>query len=146
MKMSQNQTIKAGDNSTDKVEVRDPEVVPRAKRRRFTAGYKLGVVEEADRCSEPGEVGALLRREGLYSSHLSNWRRQRAEGQLQALAERKRGRKAQEQQVHELDELRREKEQLQVRLQQAELIIEVQKKLSQLLGLSTSKMGDTGSE
>jgi len=146
MKMSQNQTIKAGDNSTDKVEVPDPEVVPRAKRRRFTAGYKLRVVEEADRCSEPGEVGALLRREGLYSSHLSNWRRQRAEGQLRALAERKRGRKAQEQQVHELDELRREKEQLQVRLQQAELIIEVQKKLSQLLGLSTHKMGITENE
>jgi len=144
--MSQNQTIETGDNNTDKVEVPDPEVVPRAKRRRFTAGYKLRVVEEADRCSEPGEVGALLRREGLYSSHLSNWRRQRAEGQLRALAERKRGRKSQEQQVHELDELRREKEQLQVRLQQAELIIEVQKKLSQLLGLSTLKMESTGSE
>jgi transposase-like protein len=146
MKMSQKQTIRTGDNNTEKVEVPDPEVVPRAKRRRFTAGYKLSVVEEADRCSEPGEVGALLRREGLYSSHLSNWRRQRAEGQLRALAERKRGRKSQEQQVHELDELRREKEQLQVRLQQAELIIEVQKKLSQLLGLSTLKMESTGSE
>jgi hypothetical protein len=68
------------------------------------------------------------------------------EGQLRALAERKRGRKAQEQQIQELDELRREKEQLQVRLQQAELIIEVQKKLSQLLGLSTPKMENTGSE
>ncbi len=144
--MSQKQTIKTGDNSTEKVEVPDPEVVPRAKRRRFTAEYKLSVVEEAGRCSEPGEVGALLRREGLYSSHLSNWRRQRAEGQLRALAERKRGRKSQEQQVHELDELRREKEQLQVRLQQAELIIKVQKKLSQLLGLSTLKMESTGSE
>ena len=132
--MSQKQTIKTGDNNTEKVEVPDPEVVPRAKRRRFTAGYKLSVVEEADRCSEPGEVGALLRREGLYSSHLSNWRRQRAEGQLRALAERKRGRKSQEQQVHELDELRREKEQLQVRLQQAELIIEVQKNSRSCLG------------
>jgi len=145
MKMSQNQTIKTREDGTGKVEVADPEVVPQAKRRRFTAGYKLRIVEEVDRCSEPGEVGALLRREGLYSSHLSNWRRQRAEGQLRALAERKRGRKAQEQQVHELDELRREKEQLQIRLQQAELIIEVQKKLSQLLGLSTPKMGGTGS-
>lgn len=144
--MSQNQTIKTGDNSTDKVEVPDPEVVPRAKRRRFTAGYKLRIVEEADRCSEQGEVGTLLRGEGLYSSHLSNWRRQRAEGQLRALAEGKRGRKVQEQQVRELDELRREKEQLQVRLQQAELIIEVQKKLSQLVGLSTPKMESTGSE
>jgi transposase-like protein len=146
MKMSQKQTIKTGDNSTDKVEIPDPEVVPRAKRRRFTARYKLRIVEEADRCSEPGEVGALLRREGLYSSHLSNWRRQRAEGELRALAERKRGRKAQEQQEHELEELRREKEQLQVRLQQAELIIEVQKKLSQMLGLSTPKIESTGKE
>jgi transposase-like protein len=144
--MSQNQTNKTGGDGTGKVEVADPEVAPRAKRRRFTAGYKLRIVEEADRCSEPGEVGALLRREGLYSSHLSNWRRQRAEGQLRALAERKRGRKAQEQQVQELEELRREKEELQVRLQQAELIIEVQKKLSQLLGLSMPKMGGRGSE
>ncbi len=132
--MSQNQTIKTGEDGTGKVEVADPEVVPRAKRRRFTAGYKLRIVEEVDRCSEPGEVGTLLRREGLYSSHLSNWRRQRAEGQLRALAERKRGRKAQKQQVHELDELRREKEQLQIRLQQAELIIEVQKNSRSCLG------------
>jgi transposase-like protein len=138
--------IKTGRDGTGKDKAADPEVVPRAKRRRFTAGYKLRIVEEADRCSEPGEVGALLRREGLYSSHLSNWRRQRAEGQLRALAERKRGRKAQEQQAHELEELRREKEQLKMRLQQAELIIEVQKKLSQLLGLSTPKMGSTENE
>jgi transposase-like protein len=138
--------IKTGRDGTGKDKAADPEVVPRAKRRRFTAGYKLRIVEEADRCSEPGEVGALLRREGLYSSHLSNWRRQRAEGQLRALAERKRGRKAQEQQAHELEELRREKKQLKMRLQQAELIIEVQKKLSQLLGLSTPKMGSTENE
>jgi transposase-like protein len=138
--------IKTGRDGTGKDKAADPEVVPRAKRRRFTAGYKLRIVEEADRCSEPGEVGALLRREGLYSSHLSNWRRQRAEGQLGALAERKRGRKAQEQQAHELEELRREKKQLKIRLQQAELIIEVQKKLSQLLGLSTPKMGSTENE
>jgi len=144
--MSQNQAIKTQEKGKDKSQVPDPEVVPRAKRRQYTAEYKLRIVEEADSCSEPGEIGALLRREGLYSSQLSKWRRQRAEGQLQALAERKRGRKAQEQQVHELDELRREKEQLQVRLQQAELIIEVQKKLSQLLGLSTHKMGITENE
>ena len=129
-----------------KSQVPDPEVVPRAKRRQYTAEYKLRIVEEADNCSKPGEVGALLRREGLYSSHLSKWRRQRAEGQLQALAERKRGRKAQEQQVKEMEELRRENAQLQVRLTQAELIIEVQKKVSQLLGLSTPKMQRTENE
>jgi transposase len=144
--MSRDQTIEARGNGTDKVEIPDPEVVPRAKRRRFTAEYKLRILEEADQCSEPGEIGALLRREGLYSSHMSKWRRQRATGQLQALAERKRGRKAQEQQGKEVKELRRENERLQVRLQQAELIIEVQKKVSQLLGLHTSEMEITESE
>jgi transposase len=144
--MSQNQAIKNQERGKDKSQAPDPEVAPRAKRRRYTAEYKLRIVEEADNCSEPGEIGALLRREGLYSSHLSKWRRQRAEGQLQVLAERKRGRKAQEQQVKEVEELRREKERLQVRVQQAELIIEVQKKLSQLLGLSTPKMGNTENE
>jgi len=138
--------IKTQERGKDKSQVPDPEVVPRAKRRRYTAEYKLRIVEEADRCSEPGEIGALLRREGIYSSHLSKWRRQRAEGQLQVLAERKRGRKAQEQRVKEVEELRRENERLQVRVQQAELIIEVQKKLSQLLGLSTPKMRSTENE
>lgn len=133
--MTQNQGIKS--------QVVDPEVVPRAKRRKYTAEYKLRIVEEADNCSKPGEIGAMLRREGLYSSHLSKWRRQRAEGQLEKLGEQKRGRKAKEQQVKEVEGLRRENEQLQMRLQQAELIIEVQKKLSQLLGLSTPKMGIT---
>jgi transposase len=132
--MSQNQAIKTQEKGKDKGQVPDPEVVPRAKRRQYTAEYKLRIVEEADNCSEPGEIGALLRREGLYSSHLSKWRRQRVEGQLQALAERKRGRQAQEQQVKEVEELRRENERLQVRLQQAELIIEVQKKSRSCLG------------
>ncbi len=71
----------------------DPEVVEKAGRRRFTAKYKLGVLEEADRCA-PGEIGALLRREGLYSSHLTTWRRQREAGALAALTPRKRGRQA----------------------------------------------------
>lgn len=70
-----------------------PEISEKPRRRRFTAEYKLGIVAEADACSDPGEVGALLRREGLYSSHLSTWRRQRDEGQLQALSPKKRGRK-----------------------------------------------------
>ena len=144
--MSQDQANKVQEQGKDKSQVPDPEVVPRAKRRQYTAEYKLRIVEEADSCSKPGEIGALLRREGLYSSHLSKWRRQRAEGQLQALGERKRGRKGQEQQGKEVEELRRENERLYVRLQQVELIIEVQKKLSQLLGLSMPKMEITENE
>jgi transposase len=73
--------------------VPDPEVVPQAKRRRFNAEYKVRILEEADACSEPGEIGALLRREGLYSSHLTTWRRQREQGHLEGLSPKKRGRK-----------------------------------------------------
>jgi transposase len=113
----------------------DPEVVAQAKRRRFSAEYKLRVLAEAESCREHGEIGALLRREGLYSSHLTTWRRQRDEGQLQGLSGSKRGRKA-ERCTAEVAQLRRENEQLQARLQQAETIIDVQKKLCGLLGLS----------
>src|SRR5947209_12054905 len=74
--------------------VPDTEVVARARRRQFTAGYKLRILEEADRCHRDGELGALLRREGLYSSHVAQWRRQRATGALAGLAPRKRGRPA----------------------------------------------------
>jgi transposase-like protein len=115
----------------------ETEVTPRAKRRRFTAAYKLRILAEADQCSKPGEVGALLRREGLYSSNLSRWRRQRDEGQLQGLTPKKRGPKKAEQDemAQELERLRREKAQLEERLEKAETIIEVQKKLSTLLGV-----------
>jgi transposase-like protein len=133
--MSQNKPIKT--------EIPDPEVVPQAERRQFSAKYKLHILEEADSCNGAGELGALLRREGLYSSYLSRWRRQRDQGQLQALASKKRGRKsaARDQQAEELAELRRENQRLQLRLQQAETIIEVQKKLSHLLGLMASETG-----
>jgi transposase len=113
----------------------DPEVLPRAERKQYTAQYKLRVLEEVERCTERGQIGALLRREGLYSSHLSKWRRQRAEGQLQALSPQKRGRRAQEVGVEELARLQRDNERLRARLEQAEMIIDVQKKLSRLLGL-----------
>jgi transposase-like protein len=114
----------------------DPEVVPKAKRRRFTAAYKLRIIREADACTEPGQIGALLRREGLYSSYLSKWRQQQKEGQLQALSSRKRGRKSKDPSVAELAALRRENERLRARLEQTEIIIDVQKKLSKLLGLT----------
>jgi transposase len=129
------------DQQKDKLEARipDPEVVPRAKRRQFTAKYKLGILEEADRCTERGQIGELLRREGLYSSHLSKWRQQRARGQLQGLAPKKRGRKSQDPSAAELAQLRRENERLRVQLEQAEIIIDVQKKLAKLLGLTTDE-------
>jgi transposase-like protein len=119
----------------------DAEVVPKAKRRSFSPAYKLLILEEADRCTEPGQIGALLRREGLYSSNLTTWRRQRRQGQLKGLTPKKRGPKpdAREQ---ELAALRREKEQLERRLEKAETIIAFQKKLSRLLGLTE----DTSSE
>lgn len=124
----------------------DPEVVPRAKRRQFTAKYKLRILQEADRCRERGELGELLRREGLYSSHLSKWRQQRARGQLQGLAPKKRGRKGQDPSVAELARLRRENERLRAQLEQAEIIIDVQKKLAHLLGLNTNETESDESE
>ena len=118
----------------------DPEVLEKPVRRQFTAAYKLEMVEAAERCTELGQIGALLRREGLYSSQLSTWRNQRQHGQLQALADHKRGRKAT--MPHpvqkELEQLRRENQQLRHTLQQAELIIDIQKKASQLMGISLS--------
>ncbi len=116
------------------------EVTPKAKRRRFSARYKLRVLEEADGCTRPGEIGALLRREGLYSSHLTTWRRQREQGQIGALSPKKRGPKpsADAAMARELAKLRKEKAPLEQKLKKAELIIEVQKKVSQLLGLDIS--------
>ena len=117
----------------------DPEVVTKAKRSKFTAEYKQRIVQEADACTEAGQVGALLRREGLYSSHLSKWRQLRKEGQLQALSAKKRGRKVQDPSASEVAELRQENERLRARLEQTEIIIDVQKKLSRLLGLNMDK-------
>lgn len=121
-------------NGRQPAEVPDPEVVAQAKRRRFTAEYKLRVLEEVEQCQEAGAIGALLRREGLYSSHLTSWRRQRAADQLQGLRPKKRGRKP-DPQAAELARLQRENERLKARLEQAETIIEVQKKLYRLLDL-----------
>lgn len=113
----------------------DPEVPEKPTRRRFTAEYKLRILRLADDCTEPGSIGVLLRREGLYSSHLTMWRRQRERGALDGLQPKKRGRKADERNplLPEVERLRKENEQLTKRLKQAELIIEVQKKVSQVL-------------
>jgi len=135
--MTQKQAIKVSGNGTG--EKADPEVVAVAKRRRLTAGYKLRILTEADECSGSGEIGALLRREGLYSSHLSRWRKEREQGQLEGLAGRKQGRKSKSDLEKEMVGMRQENERLKARLEQAETIIEIQKKLSGLLGLSMPK-------
>jgi len=114
--------------------VPDPEVIPRAQRRRFTAEYKLRILREADACKEPGEVGALLRREGLYSSHLVLWRRQREQAAQAQLRLRKRGPKAKVEDPR-VKQLEREKAQVERRLKHAETIIEIQKKIGALLGI-----------
>jgi len=113
----------------------DAEVPEKARRRHFTAKYKLRILAKADGCSEPGEIGKLLRKEALYSSHLSKWRQQREEGALAALAPKKRGRKPRpvDPQAKRVAELERENARLRQQLAKAETIIEVQKKLSQLL-------------
>ncbi len=110
----------------------DPELVEVARRRRFTAEYKLSVLREADRCSAPGEIGALLRREGLYSSHLSTWRAQRDKGALHALSKR-RGRKNSHQLRAENEKLRRRARRAESELEKARRVIEVQGNVSALL-------------
>jgi len=120
----------------------DPELVERPVRRRFSAEYKLRVLREADACAKPGEVGALLRREGLYSSLLTEWRRAREAGALSAL-ERPRGRRP----VHPLEaenaELRRRLERAEGELAKARRVIEVQGNVSALLGQLLEPRGAT---
>jgi transposase len=113
----------------------DPEVPARPGRRQFSAAYKQRILREADNCPV-GELGALLRREGLYSSHLVLWRRQRARGELAALAPRRRGRPAPSPEAQELARLRTENARLARQLAAAETVIEVQRNVSALLGLT----------
>ena len=115
----------------------DPAVPEKPVRRRFTAEYKLCILREADRCTESGQLGALLRREGLYSSHLSTWRQHRDAGTLAGLTPKRRGRKANPDAplIAENERLKRETQRLAAKLRQAETIIEVQKKLSEILGI-----------
>ncbi len=126
----------------------DPEVLEKAQRRRFPAEYKLRILKEADACTEPGEIGALLRREGLYASHLTVWRRQREEGSLSALGPKKRGRRAKPMNPlsRRVEELERETQRLKGKLKQAETIIEVQKKVSEILRLESENSQNEGSE
>ena len=119
----------------------DPEVIVRAERRTFTAAYKQAILQECDTCAS-GEIGQILRREGLYSSHLTKWRRQRVQGELAGLEPHVRGLRAKPE-LAMVRQLRRDNEQLQLRLKQAEAIIDVQKKVSQLLGLMATSPSDT---
>jgi transposase len=116
----------------------DPEVRENKPRRKFPAKYKLDILKEVDACTAPGQIGALLRREGLFSSNLTTWRRQREQGLLDAMSPKKRGRKKQE--INplspEVARLQKENERLKRKLKQAQTIIEVQKKVSEILGIT----------
>ena len=116
------------ETANGKVE-KDPEVTQKAARRRFTADYKRRIALEAEGCSEPGEIGALLRREGIYSSVLARWRRQLQEESLSS-SKKSNGKSSPAQQLKRLE---RENERLKEKLRQAELIIDVQKKVSEMM-------------
>ena len=135
-------------NREDAGQTERPDSEVKTPHRRFSVKEKLRISEEADACTEPGAIGALIRREGIYSSYLSRWRRARDRGQLDGLNGKKRGRKrsVDEELAEENAALRRENERLRSRLKQAETIIEVQKKLSQMLGLETSVQESTERE
>ena len=120
------------------------EVPEKPVRRRFTAKYKLRILAEADGCTEFGQVGELLRREGLYSSLLSTWRKQRDEGVLAGLTPKRRGRKAKPKNpfAEKMARLERENERLKTKLRQAELVIDVQKKVSEMLDIPLNRPDD----
>lgn len=119
------------------------EVVAKAKRKRFTAAEKLQILREVEACRGSGEIGALLRREGIYSSYLTTWRKQRELGELDGLSPHKRGPKPNPEAI-ELAKLRREHARLQERMRRAELIIDVQKKVARMLGetIETPELDD----
>ncbi|WP_299982465.1 hypothetical protein [Desulfobacula sp.] len=125
----------------------NPEVPEKKPRRNFTASYKLRILQAVDNCTESGQIGRLLRREGLYSSNLTAWRRARDNGLLQAMSPQKRGRKLKEKNplTGEVARLQKDKRNLEHKLKQAELIIEAQKKISQILDITRSINENNGS-
>jgi len=124
----------------------NPEVLAKPTHRHFTGDYKRQILQQADACTQPGQLGALLRREGLYSSHLTTWRRQREQATQQGLAPKKRGPKPTAHPLAEQNrQLQRENQRLTQRLQQAELIIEIQKKASEILGIPLRSPDSEGS-
>lgn len=135
--------VETGSNGTKSLT--EVEVVAKAERRRFTAEYKLKVLREADSCKQSGEIGALLRREGLYWSNLITWRKQRERGELAGLSARKRGPKRRERNPLEerVRELERDNGRLKRRAERAEGIVELQKKISEILGIELEKSVET---
>lgn len=128
-------------------DIPNPQVTENPERRRFTVEYKARIVREADASTEPGQIGALLRREGLYSSQLSQWRKAYQKGALAALRDDKRGRKQTKHPLEvENERLKKKNTQLEQRLSQAEVIIDIQKKLSQILGDASSGDERSGNE
>ena len=127
--------MSVSENDKSTAEGTSTEVVSKAQRRQYTAEYKLDILQESEACSLPGEIGAMLRREGLYSQLLAKWRDQRECGSLSALSQHRRGPKVDEQAV-ELVRLQRENKRLLEKLKQAELIMDVQKKVAQMLGVT----------
>lgn len=121
------------------------EVVAKAERRRFTAEYKQKVLREADHCQQPGAIGGLLRREGLYWSNLANWRKQRERGELAGLSTKKRGPKRREKSplAERVRELERDNTRLKRRAERAEGIVELQKKVSEIFGIELEKRVET---
>ncbi len=134
--MNQDQKLSDNGRASVNAPIPDPEVKPKkATRRKMTAKYKLSILEKTESML-PGELGAFLRREGLYSSHLSSWRKQRAAGQLAGLEPKTRGAKPQPPEARRVKELEADYARLQRRLDQAELVIQVQKKLCELFGVN----------
>lgn len=123
---------------------REVEVVAKATRRKYSAEYKLAVLREADGCTKPGEIGALLRREGLHSSNLVSWRRQREKGELSALSPRKRGPVPKEKNPlsAKVAALEKETARLKARAERAEALVELQKKVSEILGIELKRNGE----
>lgn len=140
--MSHKTTAEITLNGHAKRDPHDTEVVPKAKRRQFSVAYKKRILVEVDGCTQAGQIGAILRREGLYSSHLTSWRHQRDRGELAG----SQGRPAKSEAEPELIRLRQENERLQQRLVQAEVIIDIQKKVSQLIGLTLNEGQPDGSK
>lgn len=123
----------------------DPEVPAKIERRRFTANYKKMILDKVDACTEQGQIGALLRNEGLYSSYLTAWRRQREQGILDHLSRKKGPRKkSAAQDAEQIQKLEKENSELKKELKKAETVIEFQKKISEILGIGQNQSEKSG--
>jgi transposase-like protein len=140
-------SVVSGNRTSEPSQTPDPEVLPKPKRRTFTAAYKVDILKRAEE-SAPGELGAMLRGEGLYSSHLTKWRKQRDRGALAGLKPKKRGRKSNpnQQLQAEVEKLRRTIQRLEDELSKAHTVIDIQKKVSMLLGEPVTNLTNHESE